>query len=76
MFSKGNIEYNLRNYRELASHTILRSRSGLESANYKASQLWSQTFPMEIKNSCSLELFKLNIKSYTSHAHLGCFYNY
>ena len=62
IFLKRNIEYNLRNYRELASYSKLLSRYGLDSVNYKASQLW-QNVPMEIKNSASLEIFKLKMKS-------------
>lgn len=63
IFLKRNIEYNLRSYRELASYSSkLLSRYGLESVNYKASQLW-QNVPMEIKNSASLEIFKLKMKS-------------
>ena len=53
MFSKRNIECNLRNCRESASHRKLISQYGLGSANYKASQLW-QNVSMEIKNSASL----------------------
>ena len=66
IFSKRSIKYNLRNYRELASTRKLTNRYGLESVSYKASQLW-QTVPMEIRNSCSLETFKLRIKSWAAN---------
>ena len=41
------MEYNLTNYRELASHRKLTSRYGLEIVNYKPSQIWKNV-PMEI----------------------------
>ena len=63
IFSKRNIEHNLRNYRKLASHRKLTSRYGLESANYEVSQLW-QNVPMEIKNCASLEIGQ-NIQAWT-----------
>ena len=65
IFSKRNIEYNLRNYRELAFHRKLTSRYGLKGENYKASQIW-QKVSIEIKSSGSLEIFKLKVKSWTS----------
>ena len=58
-FEKVNIEYNFRNYRELASHRKLTSRYGLEWVNYKASQVWYNV-SMENKNSSSLKIFKSN----------------
>ena len=65
IFPKRSIEYNLRNYRELAFHRKLTSTYGLKGENYKASQIW-QKVPMAIKNSGSLEIFKLKVKSWTS----------
>ena len=65
IFSKRNVNYNLRNFREIKSQRKYTSRYGLESVNYKASQLW-QNVPMEIKNSSTLEIFKTKIKSWTA----------
>ena len=66
LFSKRNMEYNLRNYREWASHRKLTRRYDLEIVNYKPSQIWKNV-PMEIENSGSLEIFKLKIKSWTAY---------
>ena len=61
LFSKMKTEYNLRTYKKLAFHRKPVSRYSLERVNYKASQLWQNA-----KNSCSLEIFKLKIKSWTA----------
>ena len=62
MFSKRNIKFNLEIHRKLASHNKITSPCGLESVNYKASQLW-ENLSKDITNSSSLQIFKLKIES-------------
>ena len=60
-----NIISETRNYRELASHRKLTSWYDQASDHSKASQLW-RNIHIEIKNSSSLEIFRLKTKSWTA----------
>ena len=52
--------YNLRNFHAFATD-VPRNNCMLNSVVYKANQLW-ETLPFDLKNSCSLELFKKGLK--------------
>ena len=58
-----NIISETRNYRELASHRKLTSWYDQASDHSKTSQLW-RNIHMELKNSSSLEIFRLKTKSW------------
>ena len=53
--------YNLRNFHAFATD-LPRNNCMLNSVVYRANQLW-ETLPFDLKNSCSLELFKKGLKS-------------
>ena len=52
--------YNLRNVHAFATD-VPRNNCMLNAVVYRANQLW-KTLPLVLKNSCSLELFKIRIK--------------
>ena len=63
LFNIREMQYNLRNFRELQSYNVRTVRFGLETISFKGPQLWQQ-LPEDIKNSDSLNLFKHKIKSW------------
>ena len=54
--------YNLRNFHAFATD-VPRNNCMLNSVVYRANQLW-ETLPFDLKNSCSLELFKKGLKNW------------
>ena len=57
--------YNLRNFHVFATG-VPRNNCMLKSVVYRANQLW-ETLPFDLKNSCSLELFKKEFKKLALH---------
>ena len=55
--------FNLRNFREIATHNKKTSNYGLETVSYRAPFLWAK-LPSEYKNSTSLSEFKTKIKNW------------
>ena len=54
--------YNLRNFHAFVTD-VPRNNCMLSSVVYRANQLW-ETLPLDLKNPCSLELFKKRLKSW------------
>ena len=54
--------YNLRNFHAFDTD-VPRNNCMLNSVVYRANQLW-ETLPFDLKNSCSLELFKKGLKNW------------
>ena len=54
--------FNLRNFRELATHNKKTSNYGSETVSYRAPFLWTK-LPSEYKNSASLSEFQTKIKN-------------
>ena len=54
--------YNLQNFHAFATD-VPRNNCMLNSVVYRANQLW-ETLPFDLKNSCSLELFKKGLKNW------------
>ena len=55
--------YNLRNFNIFKSENPRSNKYGLETIAYRSSQLWN-TVPDKIRQSCSLAIFKKNIKNW------------
>ena len=54
--------HNLRNFHAFATD-VSRNNCMINSVIYGANQLW-ETLPFDLKNSCSLELFKTGLKNW------------
>ena len=57
IFQTRKINYNLRSQTNFASNCVNTKKFGLNSLRYFASKIWGM-FPLEIKNSGSIEIFK------------------
>ena len=57
------INYDLRSQTDFASNCVNTNKFGLNLLRYFASKVWSMV-PLEIKNSASVEVFKIKIRNW------------
>ena len=63
IFQTRKINYNLRSQTDFASNCVNTNKFGLNSLRYFASKVWNMV-PLEIKNSGSVEIFKIKSRNW------------
>ena len=77
IFQTRKINYSLRSQTDFASICVNAKKFGQNSLRHFASELWSMV-PLEIKNSGSIEIFKIKIQNWEPkdcYCYLDCYCN-